>query len=203
MGVAMDLPIDDETAGAAEYAAVAVATLARVLDPVVIVGHSLGGVAVPLIAESRPTSRMVFISAVLPSPGKSLDEQRLEEPEMLFPYVGENNGLNKDRFYNACSPEDAEWAFHQLRYQSRRPFQEITPLEKWPLVPSSYIVCTEDHAVNPAWGRQVARHRLGTDAIELIGSDHSPMLNRPAELARLLVDLSGERGRDVVVSGQN
>jgi hypothetical protein len=40
--------------------------------------------------------------------------------------------------------------------------------------------------INPSWGRQVSKDRLGVDAVELVGS-HSPWLSRPAELARMLV----------------
>ena len=189
-GVAMDLPTEDEGAGTAEYAAVVLEAVAHVRDPIVVVGHSLGGLVVPLVAQARPTRRMVFLSAGLPVPGKSHNQQKLEEPDMVPPYVGENTGLNKERFYNTSTREDAEWAYRQLRPQARRPFEEITPLKAWPSIPMSYIVCTEDRAVNPAWGRRAARERFGLEAYELVGSDHSPWLNRPVELARMLVQIS-------------
>ena len=188
-GVSMDLPIEDDNAGAREYAAVALAALSGIPEPIVVVGHSLGGLVVPLVARVRPTLRMVFLAAMLPQPGMSVEQQRLEDPEMLLPYVGENNGINKERFYNTCSADDAEWAYRQLRRQSRRISEETTPLGVWPEVSASYIVCTEDHAISPVWGRRVAIERLGVTARELNGSDHSPMLNRPGELARLLAKI--------------
>jgi len=187
--IAMDLPVDSEQAGAREYADVILNALADVRGPVVLVAHSLGGAALPLVAEKRETKRMIFLSATLPVPGKSLDQQRAEEPDMLFPYVGENGGLNKDRFYNRCTPEDADWACRQMRYQARKVFAEITPLQEWPPVPISCIVCSEDHAVNPEWGRRAAHRRFGVEAVVLVGSDHSPMISRPDELARLFVRL--------------
>ena len=189
-GIAMDLPIEDKSAGAKEYADVVLDALSDVDEPLVLVAHSVGGLVLPLVAEKRPTRRMIFVCATLPLPGKSLTQQRGEEPDILFPYVGENGGLNKDRFYNRCTPEDAEWALRQMRYQARTVFEEVTPLRSWPSVPISSIVCSDDHAVNPAWGRRAARARFGIDAVELAGSDHSPMISRPDELARLLVTLS-------------
>jgi len=185
--VAMDLPCDDEEAGAAEYARVVVEALAAVREPVVLVGHSLGGLTVPLVATMRRASRMIFLSGLLPAPGKSLRDQQVAEPEMMFPYRGGRAGL-RDRFYNACAPEDADHAMTLIREQALKPFVETTPLEAWPAVPSSYVVCTEDHACNPVWSRPAARERLGVDPVELEGSDHSPFLSRPAELARLLVE---------------
>jgi pimeloyl-ACP methyl ester carboxylesterase len=57
-------------------------------------------------------------------------------------------------------------------------------------VPSNYIVCRDDHATNPDWGRQAARQRLGVEPTELDGG-HSPFLTRPAELAEALHQLLG------------
>jgi hypothetical protein len=51
------------------------------------------------------------------------------------------------------------------------------------------IVCRDDRAVNPAWGRTSARERLGIDAVQIDGG-HSPFLTRPAELARLIHTLA-------------
>jgi pimeloyl-ACP methyl ester carboxylesterase len=187
-GIAMDLPCDDDSAGAEEYAAVVVDALQEVEEPVTLVGHSLGGLTVPLVAEQRPTRRMIFLCAMLPVPGKSFREQQATE-DVLFPYSGGVAGLRM-RFFNSCTDEAADDAMARLRRQSTTPFEERTPLRHWPEVASSYIVCTEDRACRPAWARQAARERLGVEPIELEGSDHSPFLSRPQELARLLIAIS-------------
>jgi pimeloyl-ACP methyl ester carboxylesterase len=188
--IAMDLPCEDEEAGAAEYARVVTDALAGTGEPVVLVAHSLGGLTAPLVAVARPVQLMIFIAALLPVPGRSLNEQRAAEPEMMSPYHGGVAGL-RDRFFNTCSAADAEWAMARLRRQALRPFTETTPLRQWPSVPSAYLLCTQDHAGNPDWARRAARERLGVEAVELRGSDHSPFLNRPAELADLLISLAG------------
>jgi hypothetical protein len=51
-------------------------------------------------------------------------------------------------------------------------------------------VCRDDRVVSPAWGRDVARRRLGTDPLELDGG-HSPFLGRPSELAQLILEVAG------------
>ncbi len=188
-GIAADLPCEDDDAGAAEYADVVVESLAAVDEPVVLVAHSLGGLTIPIVASRRPAARMIFLSALLPVPGKSLREQQETEPEMSFPYTGGPAGL-RNRFYHRARPEDADRAMRLMRRQSLTPFTEITPLERWPDVPSSYVLATEDRACNPEWSRRVARERLGVEAIELEGSDHSPFLSRPRELAGLLAELA-------------
>jgi pimeloyl-ACP methyl ester carboxylesterase len=82
----------------------------------------------------------------------------------------------------------ATWASSRLRPQCYQVIGEPSPLEAWPTVPSSYIVCRDDRALNPAWGRQAAQERLGTTAIEIDGG-HSPFLTRPEELARIIASI--------------
>jgi hypothetical protein len=91
--------------------------------------------------------------------------------------------------YTDCEPEVARRAAGRLRGQAPLPSREASPLHRWPDVPSSYLLCTEDLMVGPAWSRRVAREQLGVEPIEWPGS-HSPMLARPRELAGLLVELA-------------
>src|SRR5437773_1616556 len=76
--VAVDLPAEDPGAGAGEYAAVVAGALDTAVDPaegVVLVAHSLGGLAIPLVADHRPVRLLVFLCAFLPQPGRSMTEQ--------------------------------------------------------------------------------------------------------------------------------
>lgn len=187
-GVAMDLPCDDDEAGANAYADTVVDALASAPPPVVLVGHSLGGLTLPLVATRLPTQRMIFLCAMLPVPGKSFRDQQADEP-ILFPYKGGFDGL-RDRFFHTCTTADADAAMARLRRQSVTPFLETTPLAYWPEVESSYVLCTADRACRPDWSRRAARERLGIEPVELEGSDHSPFLGRPAELAEIMVRLA-------------
>lgn len=44
---------------------------------------------------------------------------------------------------------------------------EASPLVAWPDVGRDYIVCGDDRAIDPDWGRAAAMDRLGVRAIEL------------------------------------
>lgn len=187
--VAVDLPCDDDEAGTEDYAKAVTGALEASSEPVVLVAHSLGGLTAPLVATVRPVRIMIFIAAFLPVLGQSLNDQRAREPDMMFPYHGGIPGL-RDRFFNTCTAADADWAMANLRRQALKPFTEVTPLRQWPSVPSAYVLCTEDHACNPAWARRAIRDRLEVEPVELAGSDHSPFLSRPSELARLLASLA-------------
>src|SRR5258708_7764679 len=69
--VAPDLPATDPTAGAAAYAAVLTRALGGATD-VALVAHSLAGLCAPLVGGVR---HVVYLAAMLPEPGRSVDER--------------------------------------------------------------------------------------------------------------------------------
>jgi pimeloyl-ACP methyl ester carboxylesterase len=199
--VTMDMPISDPSLGATEYAQAVEDALDPDSEPM-LVGHSMAGLIIPLVAAHRPARQLVFLAALLPSPGKSANDQRAAEPiDGRIPAttaewidLGENVwmvGPNTatELFFHDAPAEVASWATERLRPQAYGVFGEVTPLTAWPDVESRYIVCRDDRATNPDWGRAAARDRLGVEAVEIDGS-HSPFLTRPAELARLLDSLA-------------
>ncbi|HEX5825869.1 MAG TPA: alpha/beta hydrolase [Candidatus Limnocylindrales bacterium] len=203
--ITVDLPISDPSLGAADYAK----TVAKALPPdsePLLVGHSMAGLVIPLVAAQRPVARLVFLAAFLPVPGKSAGDQRATEAidGRVPPRTTEWNDLGDDvwmvgpntateLFFHDAPAAVARWATKRLRPQSYRVLNEITPLEKWPDVDSRSIVCRDDRALNPDWVRTAARERLGVQAIEL-GGAHSPFLTRPAELAQVLDSLVPKAG---------
>ena len=193
----IDLPISDPTLGAQAYAQVVDDALDPASEPV-LVGHSMAGLVIPLVAVRRPVQRLVFVSAFLPSPGRSANDQRSTEriDNQLPPKVAQWTDLGDnvwmigprtatELFYHDAPAAVARWATQRLRPQAFRIFEETTPLDAWPDVESRSIVCRADRAINPAWVRAAARERLGVEPIELDGG-HAPFLTRPADLARIL-----------------
>ena len=193
----VDLPCEDSTAGARAYTAAAVAAFADADDDLVVVGHSLGGLTIPLVAHARPVQRLVYLCAMLPRPGRTQDDVVDDEPEMLMPsseggpYTGDDGASHwrpedaARRFFSDCAPEVAIWAAQRLRGQFWQITQEITPLFAWPDVPSSYVLGTADPIVNPEWSRRIVPEVLGVAPIE-IAAGHSPFLSAPAALVDAL-----------------
>ena len=199
--IAVNLAISDPSLGAEDYATTVENALAQSKEPV-IVGHSMAGLVIPLVAAHRPVRRLIFLAAFLPSPGKSATDQRATEAidGRVAPRTAEWTDLGDDvwmvgpntateLFFHDAPAAVARWATKRLRPQAYRVMTEITPLTSWPDVESRSIVCRDDRAVNPEWVRAAARERLGTDAIEL-GGAHSPFLTRPAELAQVIDSLA-------------
>jgi pimeloyl-ACP methyl ester carboxylesterase len=196
--VAVDLPCEDPDTGCVGYAGVVDATLPRG-DDLVLVGHSLGGLTIPLVAARRPVRALVFLCAVLPAFGESIEERLARDGSMYAPGYAAHAGRVRhpdgstswteagaiEVFYHDCGPADARAAVARLRRQSAAPRRERCPLTAWPPGRRVAIVCREDRAISVDWARRAARERLGVEPIELPGG-HSPFLSRPAELAALL-----------------
>jgi pimeloyl-ACP methyl ester carboxylesterase len=195
----MDLPCEDQTAGNERYAEVVDRAIPAAND-LVLVGHSLAGLTVPLVAARRPVARLVFLCAQVPEFGRSLFDQVQANPELYHPVSRTHPGrltaddgtvtfrdeaAAHDVFFQDCTPADVSWAFARLRPQAAAPRREVCPLSSWPPGDRAYILCREDHAISPAWSRRVARERLGVEPIELGGS-HSPFISQPAALADVL-----------------
>jgi pimeloyl-ACP methyl ester carboxylesterase len=197
----VDLPCEDPSAGAAEYADAALAAFAGADENLIVVGHSLGGLTIPLIAAARPVRQLVFLEAIIPRPGLAHEEANRAEPDMILPppdgamYEGAS-GTTRFRpeaavrwFFTDCPPELAAWAAARLRAQGLKINTEVTPLRSWPSAPCAYVLGTRDMVVNPAWARRAARSILGVEPVE-IDAGHSPFLSMPALLARTLIELS-------------
>jgi pimeloyl-ACP methyl ester carboxylesterase len=197
----VDLPISDPSLGAADYArTVAVAIEADSVP--LVVGHSMGGLVIPLVPALRPVQRLVFLAAFLPRPGTSANDQRAVEAidGRIALRTAEWTDLGDDvwmigpntateLFYHDAPTSAARWATQRLRPQAYRVLAETTPLASWPDVPMSSILCREDRSLNPEWARASAIERLGVTAIELPGG-HSPFLTRPRDLANVLDGLT-------------
>jgi pimeloyl-ACP methyl ester carboxylesterase len=172
-------------------------------SPLVVVGHSLGGLTIPLVPALRPVKLLVFLCGFLPQPGTSMKEQVRDQHVFAPAYAALARRQTRlpdgssrwppdaaiEAFYPDCPPQLASWAASKLGRQVWTIFDETTPLEAWPPVGAVSILCREDRVVSPDWSRRVSTERLGRPAVELDGG-HSPFLSRPAELADLLVALS-------------
>jgi len=197
--LAVDLPLDGPRAGPDHYATIvhdAMSALDEHPRSTVLVAHSLAGLTAPLVAARGSVHHVVYVAGVLPTPGRSLgepvdDDRDRDAAELDASIVAFDDGSTivpadaAVRFlFHDCEPALARWAAGQLRPQASLR-HHVCPLDTWPRVIETYIVCTADRVVRPEWQRRVARTRLGIEPCE-IDSGHSPFLSKPRELARLL-----------------
>jgi pimeloyl-ACP methyl ester carboxylesterase len=195
--VAVDLPCDDPDATVSTYAECAVDALVE-HDDVVLVGHSLGSLTIPVVARLRAVRRLVFLCSVPTGPGPAIDADlasmvtpRFAAAARTLDDQGRESLAGDDAiavWYDDCTSEDAAWAVARLRPQSRRPLTEAGPLDRWPDVPVSVVLARDDRCVNMEWALAAATARTG-EAPTLVAGGHSPFLSRPAELAEVLAAL--------------
>jgi pimeloyl-ACP methyl ester carboxylesterase len=191
--VAPDLPITDPAAGALAYADAVLAALPA--GEVVLVAHSLAGLVAPLVAAAAPVRRVVNLAAMLPEPGRSVDDRARAGQRMTRRGIGRAQQVHDDgstsfrpdgavELLYPDSPADrAAWAVARLRRQHWRITAEPSPVPAGPTAPATYVLCAEDRIIDADWARAAV-----PDLVELPG-DHCPFLARPDELADLLVSL--------------
>lgn len=213
--VAMDLPIENESATLSQFADAVIQAIPKTDDDIVLVGHSMAGTIIPLVAEAVKVRQLVFLAALIPYPGIStldqfshhLDDDTLKsfnyhrkdlsklepfhsEPDMYEPAsVGKDysdEAVLRHFFFHDGQPDVTQWALSKSRSQQSMAYMfETNPLKALPSVERKYIVGTDDRIISPTWSRYAARKRLGVDAIEL-ASGHCPHLSRPDLLAAVL-----------------
>ena len=194
--VAVELPASDPSAGLTRYADVIDDELGDA-DDVVLVGHSLGGSVIPLVAALRPVRHLVFLCALIPTAGRSATDRYKDEDVFVPGFAGHT--VTRDDgasiwndpapaaayLFSDCSDEDAAWAVARLGPQSAAPRLEPWPLDPIPPIERTSILCRDERCIRPEWSRRMSQEQLGVEAIELDGG-HAPFLSRPAELADVL-----------------
>ena len=177
--VAVDLPIEDETAGFDEYADVVVEAIGDRTD-LVVVAQSLGGFTAPVVCDRVAVDLLVLLAAMTPAPGESPAEwwgatghvdPHLEIEELFFHDV----------------PDDVKATVlaQPPLGQSKRSFEDPFPLTAWPDVPTRFVLCRDDRLFPADFQRRVVKERLGITPDEIDGG-HLPAWSRPDELVEKL-----------------
>lgn len=194
--IAPDVPMDDPTAGAQVWADVAAEAMGDAVGDAIVVGHSLAGLMLPVLASQVSVRRIVFLAANVPVPGISYNEYMETQPDAIVvswervEYDVQNRivvpwDLAREAFYPDVEISLAREAFAHCLPVASTGFSETCPISMWPEVASSYVVCTDNRVNGPNWARRVSVERLGSSAIEIPGG-HSPFLSRPRALAEVL-----------------
>ncbi len=206
--VAVDLPgygrdstIDPTPKTLAEGIEATAEAIARLARPVMLIGHSLGGMTVSGVAERMPDAidHLVYLSAVVPRDGESAESMATADgmKASVGTYVlddgariGFRREMARDIFYNDC-PDDIVAAATEALVSTDLGYL-TTPValspDRFSKIRKTYIVCTRDQAIDPEAQHIFARVHPGM-AVREIEASHSPFLSKPTELAVLLTSL--------------
>jgi pimeloyl-ACP methyl ester carboxylesterase len=129
---------------------------------------------------------LVYISAVAPDAGETVQDQLNKYPSDIFGYVeiaDDRAWLRPDgtRFFCGDLPDEEQklvWATHFAPDADVLNQQKLTADQvAWRHKPSWYVLATQDHTVHPDLQRWVSS-RMGAQVTE-VASSHVPMLSQP------------------------
>lgn len=166
--------------------------LARQKGPVILVGHSYGGVVITVAGNEANVVGLVYISAFAPDAGESILSLLPSLPPAPKSGVGApENGYfwyDKEKFHAGfCADLSAEKA--AFMYDSQVPtsvaaFAGVIIRAAWKSKPSWYIVATQDQTIPPEAERQFAKH-AGSNITEIKAS-HVVFISHPKEVADVI-----------------
>jgi pimeloyl-ACP methyl ester carboxylesterase len=172
-------------------------------EPVILVGHSRGGILISEAAQARPNRvrTLVYLCAFL-----------LRDGEVLLAVSGSDTGsalaghmtISPDQrsvtvsdavidlaFYAGCDADDRALARTLLQPEPLAPSAtpiHVTP-ERFGRVPRVYIECLQDRAISPSMQRRMIDASPCQRVISM-NTDHSPFFSAPDELVRHLLTVS-------------
>ncbi|MBX7266154.1 alpha/beta hydrolase [Micromonospora sp. Llam7] len=174
--VVPELPIEDRSAGFAEFCETVVGAIGDRRD-LVVVGHSYGAFTAPLIAAKLPARLIVLLAPMIPKPGES--------PGDWWGNTGHRatEGLSEqEQFYHGVPAEVVAQAPAHGRDQASAEWDEPWPLDAWPDVPTKVLIARDDRFFPADFQRRVAADRLGVVPDEIDGC-HAVTLSHPKQLA--------------------
>lgn len=161
--------------------------------PVVLVGHSYGGVVVTEAGNHPKVAGLVYITAFAPDAGESVGTL-IANPAPgapVPPILPPTNGfllLDKAKFAAAFAADlDADKAAFMADSQVPWGLDALNgavTVPAWKTKPSWYLVATDDRMIPPDAQRAMSK-RAGATAVELAGS-HAIYVSKPGGVAELI-----------------
>lgn len=185
--------VQNPTTSLADDVAATRLVIARAQGPVVLVGHSYGGVVVSEAGSDQKVAGLVYIAAFVPDKGESVESLIKNPPPgaPVPPILPPENGylfLDKAKFRTsfAADVDEAKAAFLA---DSQVPWgvgalSGAVSEPAWRSKPSWYLVATEDKMIPPPAQRQMAT-RAGATVTEAAGS-HAIYISKPEAVAALI-----------------
>lgn len=172
-------------------------------EPVVLVGHSRGGLLLSAVAETLPDKieRLVYVTAALLGDGKSLRQLLVDDrtsqiiPNLVVAADGHSSWVRdealREVFYGESPDEDIALARLLVRPEARGPAGTAIHVtkENFGSVPRAYIECARDRAI-PLQLQRAMQVDWPCDSVHTLDTDHSPFFSAPRQLAALLLSIA-------------
>lgn len=188
---------------AQHYVEAVTQVLQTVPEPVVLVGHSLGGVSISLAAEQLPerVRRLVYLTAFLVPDGKTPRALAAQDKASLIGQAVRRDASGvasvidpaqaRAVFYHDCSDEDVRAATPLLCPEpgAMSRVQMRLSAERYGRVERAYIECLQDRAISIG-AQRAMQAALPCREVLRMDAGHSPFLSEPQASAAHLLRLA-------------
>jgi pimeloyl-ACP methyl ester carboxylesterase len=190
--------VDLHTLTADIYRDAVLGVISQEPGPVVLVGHSFGGITITNVAEAAPEKikALVYLSAYLPKSGESLMSLASTDGDSNFAVPGNLvlapdysfasilDSVKADTFANDAAGEDREAIVSSLISEAAGPqgAAVVTTDERFGTVPRFYIQTTQDHCVSPALQERMFTATPVQQVIR-IDAGHASYITQPRAVA--------------------
>lgn len=160
-------------------------------EKVILVGHSLGGIAISDAAEKAPenVAGLVYVTALLLPNGAAAMEYLGEQLPDGITLNDDSSALvvdaafARERYYQGCSDADVKNALARLRPQPVRPFHDRLSFtnERFGSIPRAFVECLDDRALRIEVQRSL-HAAMGCESVLSLATGHSPFMEDPEAL---------------------
>jgi pimeloyl-ACP methyl ester carboxylesterase len=184
--------------------AAAISDVVRSIEgPVVLVGHSYGGMVVSNVAaDAGDITALVYVCAFAPDEGESAFELSLRFPgstlgDAVQPIARKDGGVDlviaNDKFHaQFCADVPEREA--ALMAVTQRPVAQAAleepsgPQPLWKHVPSCFFIGAEDRNIPAALQRSLAQRADARRVVEIADGSHAVAVARPDAVAQLILE---------------
>jgi pimeloyl-ACP methyl ester carboxylesterase len=173
-------------------------------SPVVLVGHSFGGVTISVVAEAAPEKirSLIYVAAYLPLDGESLlslaqmdKTSQVKQTDFIVNQEKLIASIAHDRraflFANDCTKAVREAIPDTLLDEPV--IAQGTPVKltesKYGKVPRCYIHTTKDHVISFPFQEEMVSRAKVAKSVKL-DCGHTPFLSQPKKLAEAIAELA-------------
>ena len=168
--------------------------IAEADGPVLLVGHSYGGMVISEAGKDQKVVGLLYVAALVPEDGQNVNDVNAALP---LTAVGPEFKLSPEGFLslslkgiNEFFAQDVSPDERKVIYATQVTWAVSATQEKvfnpaWKSKPSWYIVATKDGMINPELERYKAK-LINATTVELTTS-HVPMVSKPKKVAEFII----------------
>ena len=184
--------------GDADYVRALVATISA---PVVLVGHSYGGMVITNATNGQVNVKaLVYVAAFAPEAGEDAGGLNSKfpgsavgpalAPPVPLPGGGHDLYIQQPKFHDAFAPDLPPEAA-RLAGATQRPitdiaFSEPATAPAWKAIPSWFVYGDHDTAIPPKLHAFMAQRAGSKETVVVSGASHVVMVSHPQEVAELI-----------------